>query len=127
MDMKSINEKDSEYYDYFHEVSNSEKRAVVANVKTYEKTGTYVTIILFKRRNDCDNFNLNQKLTLSILEPEQLTVHYNKILQQLQSTNSENSEAAAEKKGRKRRFSTEKLEGRIFLRKQDDASLSLEK
>ena len=52
--------------DFYHEISCSSKRIVVASVKTYETTGAYFTLRLFKK--DSGEFCLNQRITLSAAE-----------------------------------------------------------
>ena len=65
---KDITEKFSfhDNSDFYHEISCFSKRNVVASVKTYEKTGTYITQRLFKK--DSDEFRFNQRITLSAAE-----------------------------------------------------------
>ena len=52
--------------DFCHEISCSSKRIVVASVKTYETTGTYITLQLFNK--DSEKFRFNQRITLSAAE-----------------------------------------------------------
>ena len=52
--------------DFSHEISCSSKRIVVDSVKTYETTGTYITLRLFKK--DSEEFLFNQRITLSAAE-----------------------------------------------------------
>ena len=61
-----------DYFDFYHDIARSEKRYVVAFVKTYDNTGTYISLKLFKKENGDNEFRLNQKLTLSMQELEQL-------------------------------------------------------
>ena len=49
--------------DFYHEISCFSKRIVVASVKTYETTGTYITLPLFKKYSE--EFRFNQRKTLS--------------------------------------------------------------
>ena len=58
-----------DYFDFYHDIARSEKRYVVACVKTYDNTGTYISLKLFKKENE---FRFNQKLTLSMQELEQV-------------------------------------------------------
>ena len=51
---------------FYHEISCSSKRIVVASVKTYETTGTYITLRLFK--NDSEEFRFSQRINLSAAE-----------------------------------------------------------
>ena len=52
--------------DFYHEISCSSKRIVVASVKTYETAGTDITPRLFKK--DSEEFRFNQRITLSAAE-----------------------------------------------------------
>ena len=52
--------------DFYHEISFSSKRIVVASLKTYETTGTYITLRLFKK--DSKELRFNKKITLSAPE-----------------------------------------------------------
>ena len=52
--------------DFSQEISCSSKRIVVASVKTYETTGTYITLRLSKK--DSVEFRFNQRITLSAAE-----------------------------------------------------------
>ena len=62
----------SQDYYFYHDIARSEKRYVVACVKTYDNTGTYISLKLFKKENGDNEFRLNQKLTLSMQELEQM-------------------------------------------------------
>ena len=44
--------KDSEFGDSYYDTSKTEKRLIRATLKTYEKTGTYVFLKLFKKVDD---------------------------------------------------------------------------
>ena len=61
-----------DYFDFYHDIARSEKRYVVACVKTYENTGTLLSLKLFKKENGDNEFRFNQKLTLSMQELEQV-------------------------------------------------------
>ena len=55
-----------DYFDFYHDIARSEKRYVVACVKTYDNTGTYILLKLFKKENGDNEFRFNQKLILSL-------------------------------------------------------------
>lgn len=74
---KSVLEKDAEYGDFCVDVSRSEKRIVRAAIKTYEQSGTYITLKLFKKGND--DYQFHQKITLSESEFDCLASKYRKI------------------------------------------------
>lgn len=71
-------EKDALFCEDFIEVATGEKRTVRASVTTYDSSGTYVSIKLF-RKDDCGTFRQNQKITLSATEFEQLAEKYETI------------------------------------------------
>ena len=71
---------DCSFFDFSHDNTCTEKRYVVASVKTNDSTGTYITVKLFRkdnfrdqiqdRKNNCisDGFKFNQRITLSLAE-----------------------------------------------------------
>ena len=61
-----------DYFDFYHDIARSEKRYVVACVKTYDNTVTYISLKLFKKENGDNKFRFNQKLNLSMQELEQV-------------------------------------------------------
>ena len=79
MDTSNVLSGDYEYYDMCYDISTTEKRVVTANVKTYETTGSYVTIKLFKNEAESIGYRLNQKITLTLLELEQISSQFDKI------------------------------------------------
>ena len=79
MDMSNVLSRDYEYYDMCYDISTTEKRVVTANVKTYETTGSYVTSKLFKKEAESIGYCLNQKITLTLLELEQISSQFDKI------------------------------------------------
>ena len=60
-----------DYFDFYHDIARSEKRYVVACVKTYDNTGTYISLKLLKNESGDNEIRVNQKLTLSMQELEQ--------------------------------------------------------
>ena len=71
--------RDYVYYDMSYDFSTTEKRAVTANVKTYETTRSNVTIKLFKKEAESIEYRLNHKITLTLLELEQISSQFDKI------------------------------------------------
>ena len=63
--------KDSEFGDSFYDISKTEKRLIRATLKTYEKTGTYVFLKLFKKVDD-DDYEFQQRLSLTTEEFDKL-------------------------------------------------------
>ena len=61
-----------DYFHFYHDTAHSEKRYVVACVKTYDNTGTHISLKRFKKENADNEFRFNQKLTLSMQELEQV-------------------------------------------------------
>ena len=62
--------KDSEFGDSYYDISKTEKRLIRATLKTYEKTGTYVFLKLFKKV-DVD-YEFQQRLSLTTEEFDKL-------------------------------------------------------
>ena len=63
-------EKDTEFGDAHFDVSKSEKRLVRATIKSYEKTGSYVFLKLFKKAEH--DYEFQQRITLTLEEFEKL-------------------------------------------------------
>ena len=76
--MCSSIDKDIEFCDAYMDISQNEKRIVRASVKTYEITGSYISIKLFKQ-DDNKDFKFNQKVTLTLTEFEKLLANGAKI------------------------------------------------
>ena len=55
--------EDSEFEDSYYDISKTEKHLIRATLKTYEKTGTYVFLKLFKKV-DAD-YEFKQRLALT--------------------------------------------------------------
>ena len=64
-------ERDAEFGDAHFDVSKSEKRLIRATVKTYDKTGTYIFLKLFKKFGQ--EFEFQQRITLTLEEFEKLS------------------------------------------------------
>ena len=62
--------KDSEFGDSYYDISKTEKRLIRATLKTYEKTGTYVFLKLFKKVDD--DYEFQQWLSLTTEEFDKL-------------------------------------------------------
>ena len=60
-----------DYFDFYHNIARSEKRYVLACVKTYDNAGTYIAETLQKRKRR-QRIRFNQKLTLFMQELEQV-------------------------------------------------------
>ena len=58
--------KDSEFGNSYSDISKTEKRLIRATLKTYEKTGTYVFLKLFKKVDD--DYEFQQRLSLTTEE-----------------------------------------------------------
>ena len=59
--MGAVLSKDAEYSDYHLGFSVSEKQLVRVAVKTYNSTGTYLSLKLFKRESELVDWGFNQK------------------------------------------------------------------
>ena len=63
-------EKDAEFGDAHFDISKSEKRLIRATIKSYEKTGSYVFLKLFKKAEN--DYEFQQGITLKLEEFEKL-------------------------------------------------------
>ena len=70
-------ERDAEFGDAHFDVSKSEKRLIRTTVKTYDKTGTYIFLKLFKKVGQ--EFEFQQRITLTLEEFEKLSKKNGKI------------------------------------------------
>ena len=86
--MTSAIEKDCAYSDYFLSICESDKRTVRAYVKTYDNTGTYVFLTLYKR-NELGDMSFSQRVFLSLSEIQKLSSKIDKI-KRLLSKNPKN-------------------------------------
>ena len=66
--MPFTTEKDAEFGDAHFDVSKSEKRLIRATIKSYEKTGSYVFLKLFKKAEH--DYEFQQRITLTVEEFE---------------------------------------------------------
>ena len=62
--------KDEEYGDCYFDISKTEKRLIRATLKTYENTGTYVFLKLFKRKDN--EYEFEQRISLTTEEFDKL-------------------------------------------------------
>ena len=91
--------KDQEFGDAYVDVATSEKRLIRVTTNTYQSSGgTYITIKLFKRRDDRDNFCMQQRVALTVKEFQLLMANRDNI--RLGPVSSE--DAMREKKPNKR-------------------------
>ena len=72
--------KDEDFGEYYCDLSEKSNRILRATVKTYEHTGTYVFLKLFKKKPDVE-FALAQKITLTKEEFEILLWKGKSVLQ----------------------------------------------
>ena len=64
-------DKEAEFGDVFFEISRTDKRFIRATVKSYENTGTYVFLMLFKKVDE--EYKIQQRITLTLDEFELLS------------------------------------------------------
>ena len=62
--------KDTEFGDCYFDISKTDKRLIRATVKTYERTGTYVLLKLFKKAES--DYEFQQRVSLTVQEFENL-------------------------------------------------------
>ena len=76
--MYSSLENDTDFYDDFQDISSGEKRIVRVGTKIFDKTGTYITVKLYKKNKD-GVFKCYQTVTLTTREFDSLADNYTKI------------------------------------------------
>ena len=69
--------KDTEFGDCYFDISKTDKRLNRATLKTYERTGTYVFLKLFKKATD--DYEFEQRISLTLGEFENLVSSASKI------------------------------------------------
>ena len=69
---------DCSFFDFSHDITCAEKRQVAACVKTYDTTGTYITVTIFKKDNFRDtiqdNKNNNKRKQWFQVQPDNYTI-----------------------------------------------------
>ena len=83
--MGAVLSKDAEYSDFHLDLLLSEKRLVRVAVKTYNSTGTYLSLKLFKREKEQVDWDFNQKITLSAREFNLICHNIEKINQMIET------------------------------------------
>ena len=68
--MPFISTKDTEFGDCYFDISKTDKRLIRATVKTYERTGSFVFLKLFKKAES--DYEFQQRVSLSVQEFEKL-------------------------------------------------------
>ena len=97
--MEAVLSKDAEYSDNYLDFSANEKRLVRVGVKSYQKTGEYITLKLFKRESSDSSYSFNQKIALSSDEFQTFLEKLNKIKRML-AQNKPKTERNEKKKDR---------------------------
>ena len=69
--------KDTEFGDCYFDISKTNKRLIRATLKTYERTGTYVFLKLFKKATD--DYEFEQRISSNLGEFENLVSSASKI------------------------------------------------
>ena len=115
--MYSSLENDTDFYDDFQDISSGEKRIVRIGTKTFDKTGTYITVKLYKKIED-GVFKCYQAVTLTTREFDCLADNYSKIKKLVKkqtgektssSSSSSSSSSAVNDKHHKRRYTSKQL------------------
>ena len=88
---KSENLKNNiEFSDQFIDISETEKIILRVSTKTYETSGTYVAIKLFRRNNQSnDDYKFSQRVNLSLSEFDRLVEHIHRIRSLIDSKDTE--------------------------------------
>ena len=84
-------DKDAEFRDVYIEISRTEKILIRATVKSYENTGAYVFLKLFKKVDK--EYEPQQRITLTFDEFELLSKRSTKIQSAALGTATENDQA----------------------------------
>ena len=84
-------DKDAEFGDVYFEISRTEKKLIRATRKSYENTGAYVILKLFKKVDK--EYELQQRITLTLDEFELLSKRSAKIRSAAVGTATENDQA----------------------------------
>ena len=58
--------KDTQFGDCYFDISQTQKRLVRATLKTYERTGTYMFLKLFKKA--AEDYEFEQRISLTLEE-----------------------------------------------------------
>ena len=75
--MSFTSTKDTEFGDCSFDIFKTDKRLIRATLKTYEKTGTYVFLKLFKKATD--DYDIEQRTSLTLGEFERLVSSASKL------------------------------------------------
>ena len=84
-------DKDAEFGDAYFDISRTEKRLIRAKVKSYQNTGTYVFLKLFKKVDK--EYELQQRITLTLGQFELLSKRSAKIRSAAVGKATENDQA----------------------------------
>ena len=81
-------ESDTNFFDDFRDISSGEKRIVRVGTKTFEKTGTYITLKLYKKTDE-EVFKMYQAVTLTTKEFDSLADNYSKVKKMIKAATGE--------------------------------------
>ena len=76
--MYSSLENDTDFYDDLQDISSGETRIVRVGTKNFDKTGTFITVKLYKKNED-GVFKCYQAMTLKTKDSDCLADNYSKI------------------------------------------------
>ena len=79
-------ESDTDFFDDFRDIYSGEKRKVRVGTKSFEKTGTYITLKLYNKTDE-EVFKTYQAVTLMTKEFDCLADNCSKVEKKDQSTN----------------------------------------
>ena len=111
--MYSSLENDTDFYDDFQEISSGEKRIVRVGTNTFDKTGTYITVKLYKKNED-GVFKCYQAVTLTTKELDCLADNYSKKKKMVKKQTGEktssysSSSSAVNDKHHKKRYTSKR-------------------
>ncbi len=74
-------ETDAKFGDSYVDIAKTDKRLVRATLKTYDNSGTYVFLKLFKPNQQSGEFIVQQRIGLTLAEFDQLAEKFDEIKQ----------------------------------------------
>ena len=90
---------DQQSGDCYLNISQTEKRLVRATVKTYEKTGSYVFLKLFKKPDqNSDDYKFDQRIGLTMEEFTHLSKNFQKIKSMIVKSECDSDDSSSEAK-----------------------------
>ena len=102
-------ESDTNFFDNFRDISSGEKRIVRVGTKTFEKTGTYITLKLYKKTDE-EVFKMYQAVTLTTKDFDCLADNYSKVKKMIKAPTGDkiSTSTTGDDKPQKRRYKSKR-------------------